>query len=218
MALDPSCWAPCAGRRNILALTGDPPRVGDNPTGTGVWDVDSIGLIEILARPTGARTRRAPPSASARRSRSLRPGPHRARRRHGWDRLERKIAAGADHVLTQPLYDVPQTRLSSPSAPAASVPAASPVLVLLASCRCLDAPRRSLTTRSRHHDPDAAGPGCATRRAAPRRLEMADALLSHVEREVAGTYLMPSFGRYEQAAELVRRIRARHPAAGTTGS
>ncbi len=38
------------GVRNILALTGDPPRVGDYPTGTGIWDVDSIGLIGILAR------------------------------------------------------------------------------------------------------------------------------------------------------------------------
>ena len=38
------------GVRNIIALTGDPPRIGDYPTGTGVWDVDSIGLIEILAR------------------------------------------------------------------------------------------------------------------------------------------------------------------------
>jgi hypothetical protein len=43
-------------------------------------------------------------------------------------------------------------------------------------------------------------------------IEMADRLLAAVEAEVAGTYLMPSFGRYEQAAELVRRIRARHPA------
>ena len=38
------------GVRNILALTGDPPRVGDYPTGTGIWDIDSIGLIGILAR------------------------------------------------------------------------------------------------------------------------------------------------------------------------
>ncbi len=44
-------------------------------------------------------------------------------------------------------------------------------------------------------------------------IEMADALLGAVEHEVAGTYLMPSFGRYEQAAELVRRIRTRHPVA-----
>ena len=44
-------------------------------------------------------------------------------------------------------------------------------------------------------------------------IEMADELLAAVENEVAGTYLMPSFGRYEQAAELVRRIRVRHPVA-----
>ena len=42
---------------------------------------------------------------------------------------------------------------------------------------------------------------------------MADELLAAVEHEVAGTYLMPSFGRYEQAAELVRRVRLRHPVA-----
>ncbi len=43
-------------------------------------------------------------------------------------------------------------------------------------------------------------------------IEMADRLLTAMEGEVSGTYIMPSFGRYEQCAELVRRIRARHPA------
>src|SRR5215207_8065636 len=38
------------GVRNIIALTGDPPRIGDYPTGTGIWDIDSIGLIEMLTR------------------------------------------------------------------------------------------------------------------------------------------------------------------------
>jgi 5,10-methylenetetrahydrofolate reductase len=38
-------------------------------------------------------------------------------------------------------------------------------------------------------------------------IEMADALLATVEGEVAGTYLMPSFGRYEQAAELAPGLR-----------
>ena len=42
-------------------------------------------------------------------------------------------------------------------------------------------------------------------------IEMADRLLTAMAGEVAGTYIMPSFGRYEQCAELVRRIRARHP-------
>ncbi len=38
------------GIRNILALTGDPLRVGDYPNTTGVWDVDSIGLIQYYSR------------------------------------------------------------------------------------------------------------------------------------------------------------------------
>jgi homocysteine S-methyltransferase len=42
-------------------------------------------------------------------------------------------------------------------------------------------------------------------------IQMADQLLEATEGEVAGTYIMPSFGRYEQCAELVRRIRKRHP-------
>ena len=41
---------------------------------------------------------------------------------------------------------------------------------------------------------------------------MADAMLAAVGTRCPA-YLMPSFGRFEQAAELVRRIRARHPAA-----
>ena len=51
------------GIRDILALTGDPPRVGDYPSGTGIWDIDSIGLIGILSGSTAARTRPAGPSA-----------------------------------------------------------------------------------------------------------------------------------------------------------
>jgi hypothetical protein len=39
-----------------------------------------------------------------------------------------------------------------------------------------------------------------------------------VERELAGTYIMPSFGRYEQCAGLVRRIRERHPQAVAAGA
>ncbi len=36
------------GLRNILAITGDPPKLGDYPDATAVYDVDSIGLIRIL--------------------------------------------------------------------------------------------------------------------------------------------------------------------------
>jgi hypothetical protein len=40
-------------------------------------------------------------------------------------------------------------------------------------------------------------------------LEMAMDLLAGAEALVQGTYIMPSFGRYELSAELVRRLRSR---------
>jgi homocysteine S-methyltransferase len=53
----------------------------------------------------------------------------------------------------------------------------------------------------------------AGERGAEVGLEHSLALLDQVGDAVAGTYIMPSFGRYEQCAELVRRIRARRPVA-----
>lgn len=40
--------ASALGVRNILVLTGDPPEVGDYIMATGVYDVDSIGLVEMV--------------------------------------------------------------------------------------------------------------------------------------------------------------------------
>ena len=84
------------GVRNILALTGDPPRVGDYPTGTGVWDVDSIGLIEIMTRLNRGEDQAGSPighQASFVIACALDPTAHDAATE--WDRLERKLAAGA---------------------------------------------------------------------------------------------------------------------------
>jgi homocysteine S-methyltransferase len=52
----------------------------------------------------------------------------------------------------------------------------------------------------------------AGERGAEVGLEMAGLLLEQLASDVQGTYIMPSFGRYELAAELVRRIRAHMPA------
>ena len=52
----------------------------------------------------------------------------------------------------------------------------------------------------------------AGERGAEVGLEMALGFLAQVRGQVQGTYIMPSFGRYELAAELVRRLRASVPA------
>ncbi len=205
------------GVRNVLALTGDPPRVGDYPTGTGVWDVDSIGLIEILTRLNRGEDQAG--SAIGQRASftiACALDPTAADTATEWDRLERKMAAGAHLVMTQPLYDEAQVEAMLAEARRRFGPRGFPIPMLLGILPLVSSRHAEFL----HNEvpgitiPDAArarmraaGPG-----GTEAGIEMADALLAAVETEASGTYLMPSFGRYEQAAELVRRIRARHPA------
>jgi len=202
------------GVRDILALTGDPPRVGDYPSGTGVWDVDSIGLVEILARLNrGEDAAGSPIGQPAGFTIACALDPTAADTATEWDRLERKLAAGAHLVMTQPLYDLAQVEAMLGEARRRFGPGGFPVPVLLGVL-----PLQS----SRHAEflhnevpgitiPDAvrAALRAAGDRGAEVGLELTLSLLDDVGRRVAGTYIMPSFGRYEQAAELVRRLRAR---------
>jgi homocysteine S-methyltransferase len=205
------------GVRNILALTGDPPRIGDYPSGTGVWDVDSIGLVEILARLNrGEDGAGSPIGAPAGFTIACALDPTAADAAKEWDRLERKIAAGAHLVMTQPLYDLAQVEAMDAESRRRFGPRGFPLPVLLGVL-----PLQS----SRHAEflhnevpgitiPDATRDALrdAGERGAEVGLELTLALLEQVDSLVAGTYVMPSFGRYEQAAELVRRLRVRHPA------
>jgi homocysteine S-methyltransferase len=97
------------GMRNLLLVTGDPPKLGDYPDATAVFDVDSIGLTNVVTRlnhgfdiggqPIGLATafhvgvalNHAAPSLDE----EVR-------------RFEYKVQAGAEFAITQPVYDVPQ--------------------------------------------------------------------------------------------------------------
>ena len=199
------------GVRDILALTGDPPRIGDYPTGTGIWDVDSIGLIGILARLNRGEDQAGKPiGAPAGFTIACALDPTAEDLTHEVERLAAKIDAGAHLIMTQPIYAREQwDRLMD--AASARWPGGLPRPVLLGilplhSQRHADflhneVPGITIPAEIR------AAMGGAGDRAAEVGLEIAHALLSEVAGQVQGTYLMPSFGRYELAAELVRRIR-----------
>jgi homocysteine S-methyltransferase len=94
------------GLRNVLAITGDPPKLGDYPDATAVYDVDSVGLIRILDHLNHgcdlAGNLIGPPL-------SLHIGcgadPSRPDMEKEVRRLEEKVKAGAEYVMTQPVYD-----------------------------------------------------------------------------------------------------------------
>jgi methionine synthase I (cobalamin-dependent)/5,10-methylenetetrahydrofolate reductase len=94
------------GVRNLLLITGDPPQVGDYPDATGVFDVDSIGLTNVVTRlnrgfDIGGQSIGAPTAfhiGVAANQSALDPDEE-------LRRLAYKVEAGAEFVITQPVFD-----------------------------------------------------------------------------------------------------------------
>jgi homocysteine S-methyltransferase len=95
------------GVRNVLSVTGDPPESGDYP-GTGtVYDVDSIGLVELMTRLNSGedfhgRAIDAPTSFFP----GVAVNPTADDLELEADRFHRKVAAGARFAMTQLLFDL----------------------------------------------------------------------------------------------------------------
>jgi homocysteine S-methyltransferase len=95
------------GIKNVLALTGDPPKVGNYPDATGVFDVDSIGLINIIARlNNGLDISGAPIGAPTGFHTGCGANPCALNLDNELKRLDWKIQAGAEYIITQPVFDL----------------------------------------------------------------------------------------------------------------
>jgi homocysteine S-methyltransferase len=94
------------GLRNVLAITGDPPKLGDYPDATAVYDVDSIGLVRIMDQLNHGCDLAGKVIGPAL---ALHVGcgadPSKPDREKELDRLAQKVKAGAEYIMTQPVYD-----------------------------------------------------------------------------------------------------------------
>jgi len=95
------------GLRNVMLITGDPGRVGDYPDATAVFDVDSIGLTNLVSRlnhgcDVGGQTIGAP----ARFHIGVSVNPAAPNVDEELRRFEYKVEAGAEFVVTRPIFDV----------------------------------------------------------------------------------------------------------------
>jgi len=94
------------GMRHVLALTGDPAKGGDHPDATSVYDVNSVGLLEIISRLNEGYTQagtdlQARPDLVA----GCTFNPNSRNLDAQVQKLERKIKAGARYVMTQPVFE-----------------------------------------------------------------------------------------------------------------
>jgi methionine synthase I (cobalamin-dependent)/5,10-methylenetetrahydrofolate reductase len=94
------------GIHHILALTGDPAKVGDCPGATSVYDLNSFGLVELLHRfNCGVTQSGAPLGRSTRFTIGVALNPNTANIAGQVQRLMKKVALGAHFAMTQPIYD-----------------------------------------------------------------------------------------------------------------
>jgi methionine synthase / methylenetetrahydrofolate reductase(NADPH) len=99
--------AHAAGVKNLICITGDPPRMGTYPDATAVFDVDAIGLVNIVnnlnqgldigGNPMGSQTALLIGVGA---------NPGALNLDEEIRRFEWKVEAGAEYVVTQPVFDL----------------------------------------------------------------------------------------------------------------
>lgn len=196
--------AHAAGVRNILALTGDPPSLGDDIGSTGVYDVDSIGLIRIISGMNEGEDKTGTSiGRNAKFTIACAVDPTKPDLEDEARRLRGKIEAGAHFVMTQPIFD-PQVWvdfLDVYGVDRLPIPVMIGILPLQSSRHAEflhnEVPGITLTDEARRRmklaDKDGRVEG----------IKMAQELLQALVPYAEGVYLMPSFGRYETAAEVI---------------
>ena len=95
------------GLHNILCLTGDPPKLGNYPDATAVFDVDAIGLVNIVRRlnhglDIGANSI----GASTNLTIGVAANPGVPDIENELRRFRYKVEAGAEYAITQPVFDL----------------------------------------------------------------------------------------------------------------
>ena len=98
-------WA--LGLRNVLAITGDPPKLGTYPDATAVFDVDAIGLTNLINRLNhGLDLAGNPIGEPTGFSIAVGVNPGAINMDEELRRLDWKIEAGAEYLITQPVFDL----------------------------------------------------------------------------------------------------------------
>jgi methionine synthase I (cobalamin-dependent)/5,10-methylenetetrahydrofolate reductase len=189
------------GVRNILAVTGDPPEVGDYPGSRGVYEVDSIGLSQVVTQLNRGEDYNgkgidAPTSFFL----GVAVNPSADDLQVEAERFRQKIEAGASFAMTQALFDLGYLDRFE------ELIGGWPVPVLLGIFYVRS---HQLAVRLHNEVPGITVPGPIQRRleqaganAGAEGLALARELYAEAREKVAGVYVIPPFKQPEAALDL----------------
>lgn len=197
------------GIHQILVVTGDPARFGDLPGASSVFDVSSFDLIKMVkllncgisfsGQTLRERGRFVIGAAF---------NPHVSNISSAFNRLEKKIEAGADFILTQPVYDEATIEMIANRTRHLSVPIFIGIMPITSARNAEflhnEVPGIRLTDEAlkRMGKYPAAGPD-----ARKEGLDIAKELVDIALKSFQGIYLMTPFAYYNMTATLTRYIK-----------
>jgi methionine synthase I (cobalamin-dependent) len=193
------------GIRNLVIITGDPPKVGDYPEATAVYDLDAIGLLQMASNMNRGIDPAGKPLPGGQTSFLLATGlePGAADLDKEIHRLERKKAAGAEIVMTQPIFQTELLEEVLRRIEHLGLPVLVGVLPLVsyknAEFLHNEVPGMQIPEEIRERMRKTPG-GEAARK---EGVKIAREMLFAVRERVQGAYLMPPLGRYELALQVL---------------
>ncbi len=194
------------GLRNILCLTGDPPKLGNYPDATAVFDVDSIGLVNIVRRLNhGLDIGSNSIGASTNFTIACAANPGVPDIEHELHRFRYKVEAGAEYAITQPVFDLRLLEEFLRRTEDCSIPVIAGIWPLT-SLRNAEFMRNDLRV-SMPEEIMLRMAQCETPDAARREgIRIAQEMLEAVRPMVQGVQVAAPFGRYAAAAEVLAGV------------
>jgi len=191
------------GVRNVLAITGDPPSVGDYPETSGVYEVDSVGLVKVLHRLNqGTDWAGKTLGGATNFAIGVAVNPVADDLDSEIERFRAKIDAGAHFAMTQPLFDPEHWYAFVKKL------GGKPPIPVLIGIWPLNSYKQAL--RLNNEVPGIVIPEpllksleAAGAVARDRGFECAREMLTWSRTELAGAYLIPPFKRYEEVLDIL---------------
>ncbi len=203
--------AAATGIRNLICITGDPPKMGNYPDATAVFDVDSIGLVNIVhnlnrgldlgGNPIGAGTSFVIGVGA---------NPGLPNLDEEIKRFEYKVQAGAEYVVTQPVFDISLLENFLKRIAHCRIPVIAGIWPLVSARNAefmknelrVSVPDEILNRMTRVTSPEAAR---------AEGVAIAREMLAAVRDRVQGAQISAPLGRYTAAVDVLEALGSKRP-------